>query len=509
MTQDQALDILKTGCNVFLTGQAGSGKTFLLNRYIEYLRENNVGVAVTASTGIAATHMNGMTIHSWSGIGIKDELTESELRDIFRKRNVNERFRNTSVLIIDEISMLHGHRLDLVQRVARALKNNFVAPFGGMQVVLCGDFFQLPPVSREGNAADSFAFKSKSWEGMEIKVCNLETQFRQTDAEYSEILNNIRGNSVDEKTIELLHSRFDAKLSDGAITRLYTHNIDVDKINNEELNKLPGRTLRYKMRSKGRARLAEKMRKNCLAPEELILKNNAVVMFVRNNFDKGYVNGTLGTVIGFDSDTGFPIVRTKKGVDIVASPESWVLEDNGEAVAEITQLPLRLAWAITVHKSQGMSLDTAEVDLSKSFEPGMGYVALSRIRSLAGLRLLGLNEIALKVHPQVSAIDQLFNIQSRREVQKLKDMSKDNLNKKHQEFIEKTRSVTKEKNVSNEKKIKRSQEHKNAYAKWSAEDDELLATSYHSNVTVNELASIFSRKEGAIRSRLKKLGLGF
>jgi len=507
MTQDEALDILKTGCNVFLTGQAGSGKTYLLNRYIEYLRQHNVGVAVTASTGIAATHMNGMTIHSWSGIGIKDELTEAGLREIFRKRHVNERFRNTSVLIIDEISMLHGHRLDLVQKVARALKNNFVAPFGGMQVVLCGDFFQLPPVSRGGNAADSFAFKSESWEGMEIKVCNLETQFRQTDAEYSGILNNIRGNSVDEKTIELLRSRFDAKLSDGAITRLYTHNIDVDKINNEELNKLSGRTLRYRMRNKGRARLAERMRKNCLAPEELVLKNNAVVMFVRNNFDKGYVNGTLGIVVGFDSDTGFPIVRTKKGIDIIASPESWILEDNGEVAAEITQIPLRLAWAITVHKSQGMSLDAAEVDLSKSFEPGMGYVALSRIRSLNGLRLLGLNEIALKVHPQVSAIDQLFNIQSHREAQKLKDTPKEKLNEKHREFIEKTRFANKEKNVSNIKKLKAKKETKNAYAKWSVEDDELLAASFSSGVTVNELASIFGRKVGGIRSRLKKLGL--
>lgn len=508
MTQDDALDILKTGCNVFLTGQAGSGKTFLLNRYIEYLREHNVGVAVTASTGIAATHMNGMTIHSWSGIGIKDELNEMEMREIFRKRHVNERFRNTSVLIIDEISMLHGHRLDLVQKVARAFKNNFVAPFGGMQVVLCGDFFQLPPVSREGNAADSFAFKSKSWEEMEIKICNLETQFRQTDAEYSEMLNNIRGNSVDEKTIELLRSRFDAKLSDGAITRLYTHNIDVDKINNEELSKLSGRTLRYRMKSKGRARLAERMRKNCLAPEELILKNNAVVMFVRNNFDKGYVNGTLGMVIGFDSDTGFPIVRTKRGVDIVASPESWVLEDNGEIVAGITQLPLRLAWAITVHKSQGMSLDAAEVDLSKSFEPGMGYVALSRIRSLAGLRLLGLNEIALKVHPQVSAIDQLFNIQSCHEAQKLKDMPKEKLNEKHREFIEKARIVPREKAVSNRKKIESDKKNYNAYAKWSSEDDELLGASFFSGVTIKELASIFGRKQGAIRSRLKKLGLG-
>jgi hypothetical protein len=261
------------------------------------------------------------------------------------------------------------------------------------------------------------------------------------------------------------------------------------------------------MRSKGRARLAERMRKNCLAPEELILKNNAVVMFVRNNFEKGYVNGTLGTVIRFDSDTGFPIVRTKKGVDIVASPESWVLEDNDKVVAEITQLPLRLAWAITIHKSQGMSLDTAEVDLSKSFEPGMGYVALSRIRSLAGLRLLGLNEIALKVHPQVSAIDQLFNIQSCREVQKLKDMPKDNLNKKHQEFIEKTRAVAREKSAFEAKKIKSQKRCQNAYAKWSAEDDELLATSFSSGVTVNELVSIFGRKVGGIRSRLKKLGL--
>ena len=183
MTQAQALSIMKTGVNVYLTGSAGSGKTYLLNQYISYLREHQISVAITASTGIAATHMNGMTIHGWSGIGIRESLNERDLDAIEEKKYLWNRFQNTKVLIIDEVSMLHHFRLDLVERVVRTMKRNSL-PFGGMQVILCGDFFQLPPVSRSGEPDSHFVYRSKAWEDMNEEERYLEKKKNELLAKY-------------------------------------------------------------------------------------------------------------------------------------------------------------------------------------------------------------------------------------------------------------------------------------------------------------------------------------
>ncbi len=402
MTQAEALDILKMGNNVFLTGAAGSGKTFLLNQYIKFLKSKRVGVGITASTGIAATHMGGRTIHSWCGIGIKDRLSKGELRGMMEDSTLAERFGNTSVLIIDEISMLHSFRLDLVNLVCQTMKGSAL-PFGGMQVILCGDFFQLPPVSRDSKIND-FAYKSTAWQTMNIKICYLDEQHRQADGDFLRILNNLRKDNITEDDFEMLNGRINAPAISSA-TKLYTHNADVDAINDFELQKIKSEEEKYEMRASGARHLVAALKSNCLAPEELILKKGAVVMFVKNNFEKGYVNGTLGEIDDFDDD-GLPIVRINSGRKITAEPASWSIEENDRSLARVTQIPLRLAWAITVHKSQGMSLDAAQVDLSKSFEYGMGYVALSRVRTLAGLKLTGINEVALKVNPEISELDQ-------------------------------------------------------------------------------------------------------
>jgi len=403
MTQDEALDLLKLGHNVYLTGPAGSGKTYLLNKYIEYLRKNNVSVGVTASTGIAATHLNGTTIHSWSGIGIKDKLEKQDINDLKNKIYLQIRFSLAKVLIIDEISMLHGHRLDMIDQVCRAFKISS-EPFGGLQVVMCGDFFQLPPVARNGED-DSFVYKSSIWNQMNLKVCYLEEQYRQADQGFLQVLNDIRGSSVSHKTLEILMTRYNQEVDGvGSPTKLYTHNTDVDAINNMELAKLNEKPETYSMTSSGEEKLIEIVKKSCLAPEQLILKKKAIVMFVKNNFDKGYVNGTLGEVIGFDKEK-YPIVKTLRGKEIIAGPTSWTIEEEGVVKAEISQIPLRLAWAITVHKSQGMSLDAAQIDLSKSFVTGMGYVALSRVRALDGMKLVGINKMALKVNEEVVEVD--------------------------------------------------------------------------------------------------------
>lgn len=409
MTQNEALDILKLGHNVYLTGPAGSGKTFLLNQYINFLKNKKVGVGITASTGIAATHMNGRTIHSWAGLGIKDEITDDHLLKLLRNINFRIRFLNTKVLIIDEVSMIHSFRLDMVDKVCRAFKNNEL-PFGGLQVILSGDFFQLPPVCKNGED-DSFVHTSKAWENMNIKVCYLTEQFRQQDLNFLAVLNDIRSNEISDTSLGLLTSRINKSVaSDLTPTKLYTHNVDVDAINNFELKKINSEPKIYTMQCRGEKHLIESLKGGCLAPEELILKKDAVVMFVKNNFDKGYVNGTLGEVIDFDEED-YPVIKTVKGGEIAARPTSWTIEENDTIKAEISQVPLRLAWAITVHKSQGMSLDAAEIDLSKSFTFGMGYVALSRVRTLDGIKLMGLNDLALQINKDVVDLDkQLYQM---------------------------------------------------------------------------------------------------
>ncbi len=433
MTQKEALEILKMGHNVYLTGAAGSGKTHLLNQYINFLKDKNVTVAITASTGIAATHMNGQTIHSWSGIGIKKYLDEWDFDALLQKQYLAKRFQNTKVLIIDEVSMLDYHRFDLLDRVCRGFKQSD-APFGGMQVVLSGDFFQLPPITKDTNEF-CFINKSEVWNNMDLKVCYLQEQHRQEDGELVKMLNNIRQNNVGEDVLAPLRTRYRKQIAGDILpTKLYTHNADIDRINSEELEKIDGPVKIYNMVDKGKKNLVESLKKSCLAQEELRLKKGAVVMFLKNNHIKKYANGTLGKIIGFNS-MSFPIVKTYTGREIEVEPESWTIMDDGKVKAEIKQIPLRLAWAITIHKSQGMSLDAAEVDLSKSFVEGMGYVALSRIRTFEGLRLMGLNKIALEVNKEILELDKELLRASEDVLGELGEMSEEEIQEKQTDFV--------------------------------------------------------------------------
>ncbi len=435
MTQKDALDILKMGYNCYITGAAGSGKTHLLNEYIKFLKNKGVEVGITASTGIAATHMGGTTIHSWSGLGIRDELSEYDLEDLESKKYLHDRFANTDVLIIDEVSMLHHFRLDLIERIARHLKRNQL-PFGGMQVILCGDFFQLPPVSRMGEKESHFSYKSETWKKLDLKICYLEEQYRHKEDKFIKILNGIRGNNLSEESLFCLNSRNNACLKEGIEpTKLHTHNINVDTINDSELNKLFGQIFTYQMEDKGRKALVEALKKSCLAPEILRLKKGARVMFVKNNFEEGYANGTLGKVI--ECSNYGPKIMLTSGKIITPEKVNWVIEEEGKIKATITQYPLRLAWAITVHKSQGMSLDAVEVDLSKSFEKGMGYVALSRVRTLEGLRLLGINKNALQVREDIMIFDEDLKEMSDSDKQWFYLLSDKEVKQKQEEFLKK------------------------------------------------------------------------
>lgn len=412
MTQDTAFAILKTGANVFLTGEPGAGKTHLVNRYVTWLQSHGIEPAVTASTGIAATHIGGMTIHAWSGIGIRKTLTKEDFARLLGNERLVLRLARTQVLIIDEISMLDARTLECVGSVCRALRRDG-RPFGGMQTVFVGDFFQLPPVSNREEEQPDFALHSSAWMEAAPSVCYLTEQHRQADAAYLSLLAGLRQGSITEEGRGLLRSRrTDARMGESH-TRLYSHNVDVDCVNQERLNALPGEARVFRMEAHGSGRVVAALKKSCLSPESLELKIGARVMFTKNHFEEGIVNGTLGEIAAFDGEDGLPVVRIEDGRRIGAVPAEWAIVDGGRTLAKIKQLPLRLAWAITVHKSQGLTLDSAVMDLSRAFEYGQGYVALSRVRASSGLFLLGYNERALQVHPEILESDGGFRRQSR------------------------------------------------------------------------------------------------
>lgn len=411
MTQTQALEIMKTGANVFLTGEPGAGKTYVVNQYVSYLRSQGVQPAITASTGIAATHIGGMTIHAWSGIQIKESLSKYDLDNIADNDRVAKRVSTSQVLVIDEVSMLGPGTLSMVDAVCRRIRKSR-EPFGGLQVVLVGDFFQLPPVRKrqhDGQAQTMeqgrFAFESPSWQSLDPVVCYLSEQHRQDDRDYLGLLSAIRRSGFNNSHRRLLESRAAHDTAElGQVTKFYSHNADVDRINSRMLSELPGRPQAFMMKGKGAKHLVETLAKGCLSPQRLELKEGAVVMFTKNDQKGRYVNGTIGKVLEFN-DGGLPVVRTSDSRVIEVEPADWLMEDGFLQLAKITQLPLRLAWAVTIHKSQGMSLDVAAMDLSQVFEHGQGYVALSRVRRLSGLHLLGFCDMAVSVDPTISAKD--------------------------------------------------------------------------------------------------------
>jgi len=450
MTQGEALGVLKTGANVFLTGEPGSGKTHTVNAYVAWLRARGIEPAITASTGIAATHIGGLTIHSWSGIGVKRWLSEEDLDAIAQKKNVVKRVADTSVLIIDEVSMLSAGTLSMVDAVLREVRRT-AQPFGGLQVVLVGDFFQLPPVSRRGerheiaarglfstgrnDETDGFAFMSPVWGAMKPLVCYLSEQYRQEDAEFLELLLALRQGAFTDAHRSLLEERMAAEPKQD-MPKLYSHNADVDAINAQELAKLKTPLHTFTMKEHGPEQVVSALKRGCLSPEELSLKEGARVMFTKNDVARGrYVNGTLGTITGFAKESGYPMVKTRSGRTIEAEPDEWRVEDGGRVIAKIEQVPLRLAWAMTIHKSQGMSLDAAHMDLSQTFEYGQGYVALSRVRTLSGISLGGLNERALEVHPDILGKDAEFRAFSEKARAAFGDMPESELEAMHANFV--------------------------------------------------------------------------
>ena len=509
MKQAIALEIMLSGENVFLTGAAGSGKTFTLNQFIKLAKNSGKKVSVTATTGLAATHLGGNTIHSWSGIGIYDYLS----RKFFEKfpKTRAEIIKNTDILVIDEISMLHDFRLDMVEEICRTIRQND-KPFGGIQVILCGDFFQLPPINRAGGRTGGFAIHSNAWKLAEFTICYLEENHRQKNDELSEILNALRADDLRRKHAQSLLDRIDVEPNFESddfsknLTELHTTNIDVDKINEQKLTELEGGEFHFAQTTTGAKNYIETLQKSVLAPELLRLKKGALVMAVKNAQNRQYVNGSIGEVIDFERSTDYPIVQFRNGKIITMVPETWEMRDGEKKRASIMQIPLRLAYAITVHKSQGMTLDAARIDLRKAFSEGMGYVALSRVRSLDRLYLLGINRTALMVSEEARKIDFILKNESSKAEKRFSHLKEVAKKREAGEIVE----VQSSKTTWAEKLEKMRQEYPNAYRSWRLVDDSKLQEMVFANGKIDadliaELSKELGRHKGSIEARIKKL----
>lgn len=497
MKQALALEVMLAGHNVFLTGPAGSGKTHALNQFVKLAKHDGKHVSLTATTGLAATHLGGTTIHSWSGIGVSDFVPDNFAEHLAKGRR--EIIEKTDVLVIDEISMLHDFRLDMIDEIARIVRKKPDEAFGGIQVIMSGDFFQLPPINRGDSRAGGFVVTSNAWQDLDPVICYLEEQHRQNDETLSDILTAMRTGDVRRHHAEVLLERTEiVPPPDLVLTELHTVNIDVDTINEAKLETLDGDEMQYTQTSTGSENYVENLQRSVLAPKILRLKKGALVMAVKNSLEKKYVNGSIGTVVDFDPATDYPLVEFANGKEVTMQPDSWELRDGDKKRASITQIPLRLAWAITVHKSQGMTLDAARIDLRKAFVEGMGYVALSRVRSIDTLYLHGINNMALRVSQDALDIDDMLRAKSNEAANEYAHLT--------QNASARKKAPTPKKSSSNwqDKIAKMRETYPNAYRPWTTQDDAALKQDFQNGESIAIMSKHLGRHEGSIKMRLQK-----
>lgn len=395
------------GRNCFLTGMAGTGKTTELK---EFIKASSRRIDVTAPTGVAALNAGGMTVHRFCGmlLGPQPGQSNEEYFDFLRRdprRSILAGFgrvKRCECLVIDEISMLPGRQLDFIEFLFRRLRGR-EEPFGGCQVVVVGDFLQLPPVRVNENESYDWAFASPAWERAEFKTIVLDKVRRQDEPEFVRALGEFRCGRVWGDTARLLQSRVKSN-PPAAMPRLFTHNVQVDKWNQFQLSELPGDETVLEAEQTGPEHQREFLTKNLLTPATLRLKPGALVMFTVNKNEPGnlrplFVNGQIGEVEKIES--GVVSVRSH-GESIRVEPFTWRYDSQDQDSGAFTQFPLRLAWAMTIHKSQGLTLDSAYLDIRAAREPGQAYVAVSRVRTLAGLQF---KEWPKGVHVSPQAIE--------------------------------------------------------------------------------------------------------
>ncbi|XP_011499920.1 PREDICTED: ATP-dependent DNA helicase PIF1 [Ceratosolen solmsi marchali] len=381
--QSRILQCVLSGKNIFFTGSAGTGKSFLLKKIVSALPPDVT--MVTASTGVAACHIGGITLHQFAGIGLGMGTME-RCKQIVSKSVAGTNWRKIKHLIIDEISMVDGDYFDKIEAVARFVRNS-EKPFGGIQLILCGDFFQLPPVSKRDEKV-KFCFQSQAWNKCIHINFELRTVHRQTDQKFINILNKVRVGQVTDEISEVLKSTSKQKIEIGGIlaTRLCSHINEANEINETQLNKLSGISKVYMAQNSDES-MMKILDQQLSVPNKLILKVGAQVMLLKNlNVNKGLVNGARGVVVQFEDD--IPVVHFRTSSNYKVKMEKWSIKVAGGAIVYRKQIPLKLAWAFSIHKSQGLTLDCVEMSLARVFDAGQAYVALSRAQSLQTLRVL-------------------------------------------------------------------------------------------------------------------------
>lgn len=402
-TQQQVLDVVKSGKSIFFTGAAGAGKSYLLKHIIEYFESNDIIVYVTASTGVAAVPLHGSTLHSFAGIGLGDDPTKKPTTA------ASTRWRDAQALIIDEVSMVDGDYFDRINQIAKIARQS-MEPFGGIQVILSGDFLQLPPITMKGQPLKKFIFETKTWkECIGDRMYRLDTIFRQSeDPNFINLLNEIRVGQTPPYVRGILDQCKNRFTSEQLSTKLYAKKDKVDAENNKQLALLQGTDpVTFTSQYYGQASSVELLKKNSIGPESIILKKDARVMLVKNiETESGLVNGSCGTIIGWshaksandhldkrwsavNSHTKWPNVKFDNGITRVITPDRWTIEERKRVLAEQVQIPLILSYALTSQKAQGMTLDRATVELADIFTDGQAYVMLSRVRSLDTLSIEG------------------------------------------------------------------------------------------------------------------------
>eukprot|EP01138_Halocafeteria_seosinensis_P013230 gb/GECG01013512.1/.p1 GENE.gb/GECG01013512.1/~~gb/GECG01013512.1/.p1 ORF type:complete len:499 (+),score=33.81 gb/GECG01013512.1/:1-1497(+) len=386
--QEAVLSMVKAGRSVFFTGSAGSGKSRLLQKIRAVL--NSSTVAYTAPTGIAACDIGGVTVHSFAGLTLQPGTIEQKAQTCASKSHVVSKWTRIKTLVIDEISMLDKETFEVLHRVGQLTRDN-TAPFGGIQLVLCGDFFQLPPVAKLGQCT-RYAFESPHWEEAIGECVHLQRVYRQTDRRFLDILNRIRVGNVQQEDLQMLNGRYRATLHNGygiLPTQLCTHKADVDHINQKHLGDLASESTSFSATDvcyvKGPV---PNIDKQCRFRKYLDLKLEAQVILLKTiDQSRGLTNGARGVVVSFSGLSRHPVVQFINGVRTTIRKEKWDIVSGGKVVAMRDQIPLDLAWALSVHKSQGMTLDAVEIGLNNAFEHGQAYVALSRAKSLDSISL--------------------------------------------------------------------------------------------------------------------------